>query len=230
MPEADKLTTTVKTPDGDEYVFTFGPSEEWEGYLKSHGRNALRVATGFAPESPAGTRGFGTGAVRDSEAGKFDYEGFLSPRVVHAFAAYMDGHRHLPDGSLRGSDNWQNGMPLDVYMKSAFRHFMDWWTLHRGLPMVRPENGEEVLMQDALCGLLFNVQGYLHEALKEGEQQAEPLREGYVEVPESFVEQVRNVRFEADDAWWKAKLDSDVEALAEEVATGLNKALEEAGL
>ena len=44
-------------------------------------------------------------------------------------------------------------------MKSGFRHFMDWWLEHRGL-----ESREG--MEDALCALLFNVQGYLHETLK----------------------------------------------------------------
>jgi hypothetical protein len=63
------------------------------------------------------------------------------------------------DGELRASDNWQHGMPLDCYIKSGFRHFIDWWLEHRG---ERSRAG----LEDALCGLMFNVMGYLHEILK----------------------------------------------------------------
>jgi hypothetical protein len=50
-------------------------------------------------------------------------------------------------------------MPLDVYMKSMWRHFQDVWTLHRGF-----EAGE-VTIDEALTAMFFNVQGYLHEVL-----------------------------------------------------------------
>lgn len=102
-------------------------------------------------------RTFDTGATRDTDAGKLDYEGFLSPRVLRRFAEYMHENRVMSDGSLRDSDNWQKGIPLDAYMKSAFRHFFEWWEGHR----------EGDVNPDALCALLFNVQGYLHEMLKD---------------------------------------------------------------
>lgn len=104
-------------------------------------------------------RRFKTGATRDTEDGKLDYEGFLSPLVLEAFAEYMHFHRKQSDGKLRDSDNWQKGMSLDTYMKSGWRHFFDWWSDHRGY-------GSREGMVFALCGLLFNVQGYLHEYLK----------------------------------------------------------------
>ena len=104
-------------------------------------------------------RTFETGATRDVAVDKLDFEGFLSPLVVERYAQYMHKHRIQPDGKLRASDNWQKGIPLDAYMKSGFRHFMDWWKEHRGL---RSRDG----LEDALCGLLFNVMGYLHEMLK----------------------------------------------------------------
>src|SRR5262249_35716685 len=100
-----------------------------------------------------------TGASRDTDQGKLDYEGFLSPLVIKAFAEYMDKHRLMPDGALRDSDNWQKGMPLEAYMKSGWRHFFDWWSIHRGQP-ARED------LKTALCALLFNAQGYLHEILK----------------------------------------------------------------
>lgn len=111
-------------------------------------------------EKSAGTiRQFETGATRDAEEGKLDFEGFLSPLVIQRFGEYMNKHRHQSDGALRASDNWQKGIPLDAYMKSGWRHFFDWWKEHRGIPS---REG----LEDALCGLLFNVMGYLHELLK----------------------------------------------------------------
>lgn len=105
-------------------------------------------------------RTFATGATRDTAEGKYDYDGFLSPYVVEAFGAYMDHNRVMADGSKRDSDNWQKGIPREAYMKSAWRHFLDWWREHRGLA-----TKEGIVW--ALLGLLFNLQGYLHELLKE---------------------------------------------------------------
>ena len=105
-------------------------------------------------------RTFDTGATRDDDKRKADLEGFLSPIVLHRFSVYMQKHRVQPDGEIRDSDNWQKGMPIDTYMKSGWRHFMDWWMEHRGY-----ESREG--LEDALCGLLFNVQGYLFEVLNE---------------------------------------------------------------
>ncbi|MHA1883050.1 MAG: hypothetical protein ACTSUO_08400 [Candidatus Thorarchaeota archaeon] len=104
-------------------------------------------------------RRFKTGATRDSDKHKLDYEGFLSPLVLKRFGEYMNKHRVQSDGSLRDSDNWQKGIPLSAYMKSAWRHFMDWWLEHRGF-----ESREGI--EDALMGVLFNTMGYAHELLK----------------------------------------------------------------
>jgi hypothetical protein len=71
----------------------------------------------------------------------------------------MHSHRQQTDGKLRASDNWTKGIPRDVYMKSIWRHFLDVWLSHRGYPT-------EAGLEEALCALLFNVQGYLHEVLK----------------------------------------------------------------
>jgi hypothetical protein len=65
----------------------------------------------------------------------------------------MHQNRVQADGNLRDSDNWQKGIPMSAYMKSAFRHFIDWWTSYRrGTPN-----------KDAALALLFNVMGFLHE-------------------------------------------------------------------
>jgi len=105
-------------------------------------------------------RRFDSGATRDQDLNKIDFEGFLSPIVLEEFGKYMLKHQKQANGELRPSDNWQKGMPRDVYMKSAWRHFHDWWMEHR-------EYESREGMKDALNGLLFNVMGYMHELLKE---------------------------------------------------------------
>ncbi len=111
-------------------------------------------------------RTFDTGATRDSDADKLDYEGFLSPLVLEAYAKYMHEKRKMPDGSMRDSDNWQKGIPLDAYMKSKWRHFHDTWKNHRGLPAQDD-------IKTSLLAELFNTMGYLHEVLS-AEQKAQP--------------------------------------------------------
>jgi hypothetical protein len=104
-------------------------------------------------------RTFSTGANRNSDKGKLDFEGYLSPIVLKIFGEYMEKHSHLEDGTQRESDNWQKGMPMSTYMKSGWRHFFDWWMEHRGY---KSRDG----VDEALCGLIFNTMGYLHELHK----------------------------------------------------------------
>jgi len=104
-------------------------------------------------------RKFSTGATRNNEEGKLDYEAFYSPLVMERFAKYMHKHRIQDDGSLRDGDNWQKGIPMDAYMKSGWRHFFDWWKQHRGI-----KSDEEI--EESICALIFNAQGYLFELLK----------------------------------------------------------------
>jgi hypothetical protein len=105
-------------------------------------------------------RKFDSGANRGSDIDKPDYEGFLHPLVIQRYGEYMHKHRLLPDGSLRASDNWQLGIPLDSCVKSGWRHFHDWWKEHRGYASV---DG----IEDALCAIIFNVSAYLLTKLKE---------------------------------------------------------------
>jgi hypothetical protein len=66
-----------------------------------------------------------TGATRDTSNGKNDYEGFNNPLVELAFGDYMTEHRIQSDGSLRDSDNWQQGFgetpkeTKDIMIKSG---------------------------------------------------------------------------------------------------------------
>jgi hypothetical protein len=110
------------------------------------------------PSTPS-TRAFDTGATRDTDENKLDFEGFLSPLVMERFAQHMHAARKMPDGTMRASDNWQLGIPLDVYMKSMWRHFFDVWKTHRGM-----EGATDI--ETELCALRFNVDGMLHEILK----------------------------------------------------------------
>lgn len=108
-------------------------------------------------------RKFETGATRDDDKTKLDYEGFLSPIVLERFAQYMNKHQRQADGLLRTSDNWQRGIPKDAYVKSLWRHFFDVWKQYRGYKSV-----EE--LEDSLCAVMFNTMGYLFEVLKEDKQ------------------------------------------------------------
>lgn len=111
-------------------------------------------------------RTFDTGATRSADNGKPDYEGYLSPSVIAEFGKYMTKHRHLPNGDLRASDNWQKGIPLEAYIKSLWRHFFDLWTIHR-LGSATDHEGKSVAIDDTLSAMLFNTQGYFHETLKQ---------------------------------------------------------------
>lgn len=110
-------------------------------------------------------RTFDTGATRNIDNNKIDPEGFLSPTVIQAFSDYMNKHRVQADGTIRASDNWTKGIPQDAYMKSMWRHFLDIWSIHRGIARF-DETGKEIDKVEALCATLFNVQGMLHEELK----------------------------------------------------------------
>jgi hypothetical protein len=71
----------------------------------------------------------------------------------------MNMHRLQANGETRDSDNWQAGIPKDVYMKSLRRHHDDAWLEHRDF---NTENG----MIANLCGIMFNSMGLLLEVLK----------------------------------------------------------------
>jgi hypothetical protein len=101
-------------------------------------------------------RTFETGATRDTDENKLDFEGFLSPIVIERYAQYMHKHRKQSDGKLRDSDNWQKGIPIEQYMKSLWRHVFSVWKEHR--------IGK--INEDDICAAIFNLMGILHEILK----------------------------------------------------------------
>ena len=108
----------------------------------------------------AGHREFDSGATRDTENGKPDYEGALSPIALERFAQYMLKHCNTSHGK-RSTDNWTKGIPRRQYVKSLLRHNMDVWLITRGWAAKATTQD----LGDALCAVLFNAQGLLHEVL-----------------------------------------------------------------
>lgn len=89
--------------------------------------------------------------------------GFTSALVEQRFCEYMNRHRIQSDGNLRDSDNWKKGMDINCYAHSLSRHLQDLRLILEGFsPQARDGNLETVL-----CATLFNVQGMLHEVIKD---------------------------------------------------------------
>ena len=112
--------------------------EVWHGDPYKNERAAMltyKVPTHYrvwgVPDDKPLFRKFDSGASRDTDEGKLDYEGFICPLVMKNFAQYMNGKRTMADGSVRDSDNWQKGIPKDQLVKSAVRHFEDLKLHHR---------------------------------------------------------------------------------------------------
>lgn len=114
-------------------------------------------------------RKFEGGGTRDSNEGKYDFEGFLSPIVLEAYGKYMQKHRKQSDGTLRDSDNWQKHFGekhYDVCIKSMYRHFFDLWFLHRGYKRLDKKDNHKITKEEALMAILFNVMAYADKLLK----------------------------------------------------------------
>lgn len=124
-------------------------------------------------------RKFPSGATRDTDEHKLDFDGFFSPYAMRRFAEYMHKHRSLPDGTSRAGDNWQRGIPIEVYRKSLWRHFFDVWCFLLGLPFLTGQSPSHedapIDVEEALCGLMFNVQGLLHEIVQRREVSSEKI-------------------------------------------------------
>jgi hypothetical protein len=147
-------------------------------FKNEHDMNAGRArGSDLQPQTEAGVRTFGTGAQRDLDANKLDFEGFLSPLVLKRYAEHMHKARRMPDGTMRASDNWQLGIPQEAYMKSLFRHFFDTWSTYRGIEVTEVVRGETIVkdMETELCAILFNTSGLLHEILKAKRQKPKSM-------------------------------------------------------
>lgn len=135
-------------------------------YLREdHVQDSLdRIEAEIEAEAKAeAMRTFESGATRDGNADKLVYEAFLSPHVLRVYAEYMHQKRQTPDG-LRDGDNWQKGIPVDVYMDSLVRHVMELWEAHRDQKADVYRNPTEI--NDLLCAIMFNSMGILFERVK----------------------------------------------------------------
>lgn len=108
-------------------------------------------------------RTYSTGATRDTSEGKHEPWGFTSALVEQRFCQYMHKHRKQSDGNLRASDNWKNGIRIEDYYDSLSRHVQDLRLILEGYPKLAREDDAE----EALCAIAFNVQGMLHEMIKQ---------------------------------------------------------------
>ena len=112
-------------------------------------------------------REFASGATRNNAGDKLEYKGFICPEALTAFAEYMHNHRIQADGQMRDSDNWKKGIPIAVYNDSLIRHVHDYHRLIDGWSPKCPDDGHVLTAKELLCAILFNVQGLLHETLKD---------------------------------------------------------------
>lgn len=136
----------------------------------SLGPDGMSLSTPRGQADPADTEGgqvarFASGATRDTDAGKLDYEGFLSPLVLRRFAHYMHKHRQQSDGTVRDGDNWQRGMTRKRYRQSLLRHVMELWLVERGAGHAPASARDPQDEDEILCAILFNAQGLLLERL-----------------------------------------------------------------
>lgn len=136
------------------HEFSSRPDPENMAWPPGGGNSDLELV-----ETAKAMRQFDTGATRNTDEEQLDYEGFLSPLSLRRFAEYMHAHRFQADGTVRDSDNWQKGIPRESYRKSLLRHTMDVWLDGREF-----DSREDV--ENALCGVIFNAQGLLHELVK----------------------------------------------------------------
>lgn len=109
---------------------------------------------------------FESGATRSADVGKPDYEGFIAPVVLAAYGEYMHEHRTQRDGSVRASDNWQSGIPVNNYIKSLVRHVIELWLFHRtGIAPMNKDSGKPFTKHELCSAIMFNIMGYFKEHL-----------------------------------------------------------------
>ena len=133
-------------------------------------------------------RQFKSGALRDTDTGKFEYLGFMHPLNDYSFAKYMHEHRKMSDGSMRKSNNWWSGFGLDICIQSLARHVEDLKLLHSGYFVYEerigdtakrlvlekklkllPKNYKEITVEECTNAIRFNSDCYKLETLNKND-------------------------------------------------------------
>lgn len=108
-------------------------------------------------------RKFSTGAIRDDDENKINYEKGLSPIVLQCYGEFMRRHNAQVDGGHRDEGNWKKGFTRQSYMESKWRHFMKTWLLHDEFLF---DPGYDKILE-SLCAEMFNTMGMMHVILLE---------------------------------------------------------------
>lgn len=107
---------------------------------------------------------YATGAKRSSNDGRPNYSGYVSAWVTKFFGRYMLKHQTCADGSKREAHNWKYGQPLGRYMESLSRHYTELSELWDRITLYEGQTPENVRdFEEALGGVLFNINGMIHE-------------------------------------------------------------------
>lgn len=126
-----------------------------------------------------------SGALRDTDNGKFDFFGFMHPLNDYSFAKYMHKHRFMADGSIRDANNWWAGFGLDICIQSLARHMEDLKLIHAGYFVYEkregdraervvlkaklktlPKNYTEITIEECTNAIRFNSMAYQLETIK----------------------------------------------------------------
>jgi hypothetical protein len=93
---------------------------------------------------------FKTGAIRDSQEGKTDYNETISWTALNRYARYMTGKK-----AKYGAGNFKKGIETWSYVQSMLRH-VDKWMRNTY------EEGNDEKDEDHLSAIVFNVFGIMH--------------------------------------------------------------------
>lgn len=98
---------------------------------------------------------FPSGAIRDSQEDKPDFNETISWTAFNRYAKYMTGKK-----SKYGAGNFKRGIPTESYVKSMLRH-VDKFMRNTF------ENGDDEKNEDHLSAIVFNVFGIMHNEEQE---------------------------------------------------------------
>lgn len=162
-----KIDEELSNAEVEFDAFTYSTGNDSHYMDKQIALIGLQYLELIDPKDKKYNRQYSTGATRDVNDYKYDYIGFSSPYILNRYAQYMHEHRIQEDGTLRSSSNWQRGIPNQDYLESMHRHFFDVWCCMEGIEVRDPKTGKKVELDEALCGLKFNVDGLLFNVMKE---------------------------------------------------------------